>query len=85
MSLWAVWGAMVKRQLKRARNFEREQERRLLEAYARGPKRRRENKGRDRERERTLLGTYDHGHKKPRERRGASVILLRKLVRSARR
>jgi hypothetical protein len=77
---------MVKRQLERARNFEREQERRLLEAYARGPKRRRENKGRDRrERERTLLGTYDYGHKKRRERRGASVILLRKLVRSARR
>jgi hypothetical protein len=52
MSLWAVWSAMVKRPLERARNFEREQERRLLEAYARGRKRRRENKGRDRERER---------------------------------
>lgn len=60
MSLRAVWGAMVKRQLKRARNFEREQERRLL-------------------------GTYDPGHKKRRERRGASGILLRKLLRSARR
>jgi len=49
MSLWAVWGAMVERHLERARTFEREQERRLLEAYARGRKRRRENKGRDRE------------------------------------
>jgi hypothetical protein len=42
MALWAVFGAMVKRQLQRARRFEKEQERRLLEAYARGRKKRKE-------------------------------------------
>jgi hypothetical protein len=48
MSLWGVWAAMAKRNLERTRNFEREQERRLLEAYARGRKKARERKRRDR-------------------------------------
>ncbi len=48
MSLWGVWAAMAKRNLERARNLEREQERRLLEAYARGRKKARERKRRDR-------------------------------------
>ena len=48
MSLWGVWAAMAKRNLERARNFEREQERRLLEAYTRGRKKARQRKRRDR-------------------------------------
>jgi hypothetical protein len=45
--------------LRRARDFEREQARRLNEAYARWRKKHRERQRRDREQERKLLGTRD--------------------------
>ncbi len=40
----------LRRQLKKARSFEQKQERRLLEAYARGRKKRRERERERRER-----------------------------------
>jgi hypothetical protein len=60
---WVLTGVM-----KRARDFEREQIRRLNEAYARWHKKRRElPHGRDREQERRLLGTRDRERNDHRE------------------
>ena len=60
---WVFTGLM-----KRARDFEREQARRLNEAYARWHKKHRElPHGRDREQERRLLGTRDRKRNDRRE------------------
>jgi hypothetical protein len=53
--------------LRRARDFEREQARRLNEAYARWHKKHRERQGRDWEQERRLLGTRDRERNDHRE------------------
>jgi hypothetical protein len=53
--------------LRGACDFEREQARRLNEAYARWHKKHRERQGRDREQERRLLGTRDHERNDRRE------------------
>jgi hypothetical protein len=53
--------------LKRARDFEREQARRLNETYARWHKQRRERKSRDREQEWRLLGTRERERNDHRE------------------
>jgi hypothetical protein len=59
---WVFTGLM-----KRARDFEREQARRLNEAYARWGKKHRERQGRDQEQERRLLGTRDRERNDHRE------------------
>ena len=48
----------AEQQLREARSFEKEQERRLIEAYTRRYKKRSETKRRAPERERGLLGTH---------------------------
>ena len=53
--------------LSRVRDFEREQARRLNEAYARWHKKHRERQGRDQEQERRLLGTRDRERNHHRE------------------
>lgn len=59
MALRGALGAAARRYLKRARDLEWGQERRLLEAYVRGrDQRHRGRKRRDREQERRLLGTH---------------------------
>ena len=56
----------AEQQLREARSFEKEQERRLIEAYARRYKKRSETKRSVPERE--LLGTHIHRHNNHRER-----------------
>ena len=59
MARWGALGAAARTYLKRARDLEWEQERRLLEAYVRGrDQRRRRRNRRNRERERRLLGAH---------------------------
>ena len=59
---WVFTGVM-----KQARDFEREQARRLNEAYARWHKKHCERGGGDREQERRLLGTRDRERNDRRE------------------
>ena len=53
--------------LSQVRDFEREQARRLNEAYTRWHKKHRERQGRDQEQERRLLGTRDRERNHHRE------------------
>ncbi len=85
MPLRVVQGAVVKRQVERARIFEREQERSLPETYARGRKRRREKKGRDPSGSVGCSRPMTTGTSSTARGRCASGILPKKIVRSAHR
>jgi hypothetical protein len=68
--VWYLTGAIAatKRLLKRTQDGEREQMRRLNEAYARWARERHKTERRDPERDRRLLGTRDRERNDRRER-----------------